>query len=148
MAGWWEEQVKQDWYKIRTEAMGILSEESRLSQIVKLVGPDALPDEQRLVLETARLLREGFLQQNALDDVDAFSTIQKQIGMLNLLMHFHERAHQIVKLGAQISVIHNLPVVGTLIRMKAVVRNDELEKLDAIRAEIDEQMSQLEMEYK
>ena len=148
VAGWWEEQVKQDWYKIRTEAMGILSEESRLSQIVKLVGPDALPDEQRLVLETARLLREGFLQQNALDDVDAFSTIQKQIGMLNLLMHFHERAHQIVKLGAQISVIHNLPVVGTLIRMKAVVRNDELEKLDAIRAEIDEQMSQLEMEYK
>ena len=148
VAGWWEEQVKQDWYKIRTEAMGILSEESRLSQIVKLVGPDALPDEQRLVLETARLLREGFLQQNALDDVDAFSTIQKQIGMLNLLMHFHERAHQIVKLGAQISVIHNLPVVGTLIRMKAVVRNDELEKLEAIRAEIDEQMSQLQMEHK
>ena len=58
---------------MRNQAMEILSEESRLSQIVKLVGPDALPDEQRLMLETARLLREGFLQQNALDDVDAYS---------------------------------------------------------------------------
>ncbi len=59
---------------MRNQAMEILSEESRLSQIVKLVGPDALPDEQRLILETARLLREGFLQQSAMDDVDAYST--------------------------------------------------------------------------
>ncbi len=148
VADWWQEQIHQDWYKLRNQAMEILSEESRLSQIVKLVGPDALPDEQRLTLETARLLREGFLQQNALDDVDAYSTIQKQIGMLNLLLHFHERAHVIIKRGAQIAVIHRLPVVDALIRMKAVVRNEELEKLDAIRKDLDDQMSQLEMEYK
>ena len=148
VAGWWREQVGMDWYSMRNEAMGILSEESRLGQIVKLVGPDALPDEQRLVLETARLLREGFLQQNALDDVDAYSTIQKQIRMLDLILHFHHRALVIVKRGATIAVIHKLPVVDTLIRMKGEVTNDELDKLSSITKEIDEQMDQLETEYK
>lgn len=137
-----------DWLAMRNEAMGILSEESRLTQIVKLVGPDALPDEQRLVLETARLLREGFLQQNALDDVDAFSTIQKQIHMLNLMLHFHHRAMVIVKRGATISVIHKLPVVDTLIRMKGELTNDQIAELDKIMQVIDEQMDQLETEYK
>ncbi len=148
VAGWWQEQVGMDWYAMRNEAMEILSEESRLTQIVKLVGPDALPDEQRLVLETARLLREGFLQQSAIDDVDAYSTIQKQIHMLDLILHFHHRAHVIVRRGATISVIHKLPVVDTLIRMKSVITNDEVAKLGPIKDQIDEQMSQLETEYK
>jgi len=148
VAGWWKEQVGMDWLGMRNEAMGILSEESRLTQIVKLVGPDALPDEQRLTLETARLLREGFLQQSALDDVDAYSTIQKQVHMLNLILYFHHRAQKIIKRGATISVIHKLPVVDVLIRMKAQYTNDELAKLDDIVKMIDAQMDQLEMEYK
>jgi V/A-type H+-transporting ATPase subunit A len=148
VAGWWKEQTGMDWYSMRNEAMGILSEESRLTQIVKLVGPDALPDEQRLTLETARLLREGFLQQNALDDVDAYSTIDKQVHMLDLILHFHRRALVIVKRGATISVIHKLPVVDTLIRMKGEIPNTELKKLDGIWADIDDQMDQLETEYK
>jgi V/A-type H+-transporting ATPase subunit A len=148
VASWWKDQVGQDWLQMRNQAMELLSEENHLSQIVKLVGPDALPDEQRLTLETARLLREGFLQQNALDDVDAYSTIQKQVGMLSLILHFHERAETIIKRGAHVGVIHRLPVVDTLIRMKANVRNDELDQLDGIRKAIDEQMDQLETEYK
>ena len=148
VAGWWQKQVGMDWFQMRNHAMELLSEESRLAQIVKLVGPDALPDEQRLVLETARLLREGFLQQSALDDVDAYSDIQKQIKMLNLILHFHTRAQRIVKRGAPISVIHRMAVVDNLIRMKSQVKNDELAKLDTIAQAIDDQMSQLEMEYK
>ncbi len=148
VAGWWHDQVGMDWYAMRSEAMEILSEESRLTQIVKLVGPDALPDEQRLVLETARLLREGFLQQSALDDVDAYSTIQKQIRMLDLILHFHHRAQGIVKHGATIAVIHKLPVVDTLIRMKTQYKNDQIDQLDGIQKIIDEQMGQLEAEYK
>jgi V/A-type H+-transporting ATPase subunit A len=122
-------------------------EESQLSQIVKLVGPDALPDEQRLILETARLLREGFLQQNAMDPVDAYSTVEKQIRMLNLFLHFHEVAHQVIKRGAPISLIHNLPVVDNLIRMKTEVANDQLEKFDTIWQAVDQQMAELEKEY-
>jgi V/A-type H+-transporting ATPase subunit A len=148
VADWWRKQGGQDWYVMRTQAMELLNEENRLLQVVKLVGPDALPDEQRLVLETARLLREGFLQQSALDEVDAYSTIQKQIGMLNLILHFHQRAQRLIKGGAPVVVIHNLPVVNTLIRMKTLVTNDELSKLGDIRQEIDDQMNQLETEYK
>jgi len=148
VAGWWREKVGVDWLKMRNHAMEILSEESRLSQIVKLVGPDALPDEERLILETARLLREGFLQQNAMDTVDAYSSVQKQIRMLDLILHFHERALRVVKRRAPISVIHNLPVVDTLIRMKTTVPNEELEKLDEIQKAIDEQMSRLDAEYR
>ncbi|MDR3574674.1 MAG: V-type ATP synthase subunit A [Anaerolineaceae bacterium] len=148
VADWWRDQVKMDWFKMRNQAMEILSEESRLSQIVKLVGPDALPDDQRLILETARLLREGFLQQSAMDPVDAYSPIQKQIRMLYLFLHFHELAQRIIKHGAPISVIHNLPVVGTLIRMKELVPNDELTKLDDIQKQIEDQMAQLDTEYR
>jgi V/A-type H+-transporting ATPase subunit A len=148
VADWWRDQVKMDWFKMRNQAMEILSEESRLSQIVKLVGPDALPDDQRLILETARLLREGFLQQSAMDPVDAYSTIQKQIRMLYLFLHFHELAQRIIKHGAPISVIHNLPVVGTLIRMKELVPNEELTKLDDIQKQMEDQMAQLDTEYR
>jgi V/A-type H+-transporting ATPase subunit A len=148
VAPWWHDQVNLDWYKMRNDAMEILSEENRLSQIVKLVGSDALPDEQRLILETARLLREGFLQQNAMDTIDAYSTIQKQVKMLGLVLYFHDRAHQIIKLGAPISVIHSLPVVDTLIRMKTQVPNEKLEMIDDIHKAIDTQMSQLEADYK
>jgi V/A-type H+-transporting ATPase subunit A len=148
VAGWWQQQVGVDWYQMRNHAMELLSEESRLAQIVKLVGPDALPDEQRLVLETARLLREGFLQQSALDDVDAYSDIHKQIKMLSLILHFHNRAQRIIKRGAPIAVIHSMAVVDNLIRMKSQVKNEELEKLDTIAQAIDDQMNQLETEYK
>ena len=148
VAGWWREQVGQDWLTMRAQAMEILNEESRLQRIVKLVGPDALPDEQRLILETARLLREGFLQQSALDEIDTYSTVQKQIRMLDLILHFHQRAQRIIKRGALIVVIHELPVVTDMMRMKTLVANDQLAKLDDIRKAMDEQMDQLETEYR
>jgi V/A-type H+-transporting ATPase subunit A len=148
VAPWWRKATDTDWIGMRNKAMELLSEESRLSQIVKLVGPDALPDEQRLVLETARLLREGFLQQNAMDTIDAYSTVQKQIGMLALMLYFHDRAHDIIKMGATISVIHKLPVVDTLIRMKTQIPNDKLSMIKEIHEAIDAQMTQLEADYK
>ncbi|HVN53741.1 MAG TPA: V-type ATP synthase subunit A [Anaerolineaceae bacterium] len=148
VALWWQDQVNLDWFSMRNEAMELLSEESRLSQIVKLVGPDALPDEERLILETARLIREGFLQQSALDDIDQYSTIQKQIRMLDLILHFHHRAERIIKRGAAISVISRLPVVDSIIRMKTQVPNDKLDGLDDVQRQIDEQMDKLDMEYK
>jgi V/A-type H+/Na+-transporting ATPase subunit A len=147
VAEWWRQAVGQDWYALRAQAMALLSEESRLAQIVKLVGPDTLPNEQRLVLETARLLREGFLQQSSFDTVDMYSPVEKQIRMLGLILHFHQRAQQVAKLGAPITALHNLPVVNTLIRMKVSIPNDNLSKLDDIQREIDEQLLKLETEY-
>lgn len=148
VADWWREKVGKDWYEMRNRAMELLSEESRLSQIVKLVGPDALPFAERMVLETTRLIREGILQQNATDPIDAYSPVEKQIRMLELVLYFHERGMNIIKRGAPISLIHDLPVVDTLIRMKSNVTNDELHKFDDIEKQIDEQMSQLDAEYR
>jgi V/A-type H+-transporting ATPase subunit A len=148
VADWWREKVGKDWFAMRNRAMELLSEENRLSQIVKLVGPDALPYAERMVLETARLIREGILQQNATDSVDAYSPVEKQIRMLELVLYFHERGMSIIKRGAPISMIHDLPVVDTLIRMKSNVANDQLEKFEDIQKSIDEQMSQLDAEYR
>jgi V/A-type H+-transporting ATPase subunit A len=148
VADWWAKQTDEDWRGLRVQAMEILNEESRLEQIVKLVGPDALPDEQRLILETARLLREGFLQQSALDEVDAYTTVEKQVQMLELILHFHRRAQSIVRRGVPIIVVRDLPIVTSLIRMKMQVTDDHLEKLDELRGALDEQMDQLETEYR
>jgi V/A-type H+-transporting ATPase subunit A len=148
VADWWREKTGKDWLGMRNRAMELLSEESRLSQIVKLVGPDALPFAERMVLETSRLIREGILQQNATDPVDAYSPIEKQIRMLELVLYFHERGMNIVKRGAPINLIHDLPVVDQLIRMKSNIDNDHLDKFEEVQKAIDEQMSRLDAEYR
>jgi V/A-type H+/Na+-transporting ATPase subunit A len=148
VADWWREKVGKDWLAMRNRAMELLSEENRLSQIVKLVGPDALPYAERMVLETSRLIREGILQQNATDPVDAFSPIEKQIRMLELVLYFHERGMSIVRRGAPINLIHDLPVVDVLIRMKSNVSNEDWSKFEDVQKAIDEQMSQLDAEYR
>ena len=148
VADWWRDQVGKDWFAMRNRAMELLSEENRLSQIVKLVGPDALPYAERMILETSRLIREAILQQNATDPVDAYSPIEKQIRMLEIVLNFHERGMSIIKRGAPINLIHDLPVVDQIIRMKSNVPNDDLSKFDEIEKAIDEQMSQLDAEYR
>ncbi len=147
VTGWWLEQTDMPWRILRARAMELLNEEGHLDQIVKLVGPDALPDEQRVTLETARLLREGFLQQNALDPVDTYSVPGKQIRMLELILHFHERALSLVNHGAVIQAIQQLPILNTLVRMKSNVPNDNLEDLDEVRNQLDHQMDELEKIY-
>lgn len=148
VGGWWRERTGKDWLAMRNKAMGLLSEEARLSQIVKLVGPDALPYTERMVLETTRLIREGILQQNATEAVDAYSSVEKQIRLLELVLYFHERGMAIVKRGAPINLIHDLPVVDTIIRAKSAVTNEEMHKFDDIQKQIDEQMGQLDAEYR
>ncbi|MBN2046416.1 MAG: V-type ATP synthase subunit A [Anaerolineaceae bacterium] len=147
IADWWKDTTGIDWRSLRAQAMEILNEESRLSQIVQLVGPGALPDEQRLVLETSRLLREGFLQQNALDEVDTFSTIEKQIKMLDLILYYHQRAQQAVQRGVLAASLRQLEVTNLLIRMKTRVTNQELMRLDDIHEQIDQEISELEQQY-
>ncbi|HUM38023.1 MAG TPA: V-type ATP synthase subunit A, partial [Anaerolineae bacterium] len=123
LAPWWEAQGFAEWHTLRAQALGILQAESRLQQIVKLVGADALPDEQRLTLDTARLLREGFLQQNALDPVDASTPLGKQLAMLAAILHVHERATAIVVRGCPTELLRALPGMSKLLRMKTAVPN-------------------------
>jgi V/A-type H+-transporting ATPase subunit A len=144
---WWCERGFEQWHSLRERALEILQRESRLEQIVKLVGPDALPDDQRLILETARLLREGFLQQSALDEVDAFSSIEKQIRMLEVILHFHDRSARIIAKGCPIVVIRDQSSVNALVRMKTAISNEQVAKIDEVRKQLDEQMDEVERLY-
>ena len=147
VAKWWRENVSGEWYELRAESYQILQREDTLKEIVRLLGPEALPDEEKLVLEVARMIKIGILQQNSFDPIDAYSPVEKQIRMLGLLLNFHRRAQRIIKRGALVSMIHDLPVVNTLIRMKTLVDNEDLSKFDDIQKEIDQQLEKLEAEY-
>jgi len=147
VADWWADAGYPQWHALRAQAMALLQQENRLQQVVKLVGPDALPDDQRLILETARLLREGFLQQNALDDVDSYASIGKQFRMLEIYLHFHERAERIISRACPIIVIQALPIINTLVRMKTNIPNTDLAQFDRVLSDLDEQMDQVEKDY-
>ena len=130
LAGWWHKEVDKEWNSYREEAMRILQAEDDLKNIVKLVGPEALPDKQRLILETARIIRIAFLQQNALDPVDTYCSPQKQFKMLKIIVDFHRLAERVVSKGAPIFKITQLPITEEIMRMKTSVPNDKIKLLD------------------
>ncbi len=156
-AEWWHDELENhnisqagnsDWHSLRDQALEILQREGHLQQVVKLVGSDALPDNQRLILEAARLLREGFLQQDAFDKIDSYASIEKQVRVLQAILHFYDRAERVISRGCPIVVIHDLPIVNTLVRIKTTIPNEEVEKIDDIMAELDQQMDQVERNYR
>ncbi|MDF1514441.1 MAG: V-type ATP synthase subunit A [Anaerolineae bacterium] len=147
VTGWWYEKDYPEWLPLRSQALEILQRENQLLQIVKLVGPDALPDNQRLILETARLLREGFLQQNALDNVDAYAAIKKQMLMLQAILHFHERAKTIIAKGCPIMMLQKLPELSELVRMKYTITNENVDQIEAINRELDAELDALAAKY-
>lgn len=145
--GWWRQNVDPQWRAMRARAMALLQEESRLQEIVRLVGPEALPDDQRLVLLTTRLIREGFLQQNALDDVDTYTTPERQAAMLRALLLFHEGGRGLVDLGVPILRVRALPVVDLLLRMRTSVPNDQVRRIAEIERQIEDQIGEIRREY-
>lgn len=136
LEGWWHSKIDKEWNNYREEAMRILQAEDDLKNIVKLVGPEALPDKQRLILETARIIRIAFLQQNALDAVDTYCSPQKQFRMLKIIVGFHKLAERVVSRGAPIFKVTQLPVLQEILRMKTSVPNDKV----ALLADLEERM--------
>jgi V/A-type H+-transporting ATPase subunit A len=143
---WWM-RVDADWRSLRDEALSLLQREDRLQQIVKLVGPDALPDAQRLVLLTTELLRNGFLQQNSFDTVDMYASPGKQVAMLRLFLHFHRRARTIIARGAPIHKLRDLPALDALRRAKSTIANDALEGFEELTSRLDQELNRLEGGY-
>ncbi len=144
LAGWWHNQVDKDWNSYREEAMRILQAEDDLKNIVKLVGPEALPDRQRLILETARIIRTAFLQQNALDPVDTYCSPQKQLKMLKIILGFHKLAEKVVSKGAPIFKITQLSITEEIMRMKTSVPNDKITLLDDLEKRMQQHFEGLE----
>jgi V/A-type H+-transporting ATPase subunit A len=146
VAGWWKRH-NESWEADREEMMNLLVEEDKLQQIVRLVGPDVLPDAQRLILLTADLLKNGFLQQSAIDPVDTFCTPTKQVQLLRAFVTFYRRARDIVSAGAPIARIRELPVIQQLQRAKSAIANDDRDALFALLSALDEEFGDLEREY-
>jgi V/A-type H+-transporting ATPase subunit A len=144
LAGWWHNNVDEKWNGYREEAMRILQAEDELKNIVKLVGPEALPDKQRLILETARILRIAFLQQNALDPIDTYCSPKKQFMMLKIIVDFHRLADSVVSKGVPIFKVTELPVMEDIMRMKNSIPNDQLDKLEAVEKKMNDNISMLE----
>jgi V/A-type H+-transporting ATPase subunit A len=140
---WWAEKVDKEWRDYRDEAMRILQREDELKEIVKLVGPDALPDRQRLILETARILRNAFLQQNALDPVDTYCLPIKQFKTLKIIIEFHKIAERIVNTGVPLFKVIQLPVLPEIMRMSEIP-NEKVHLLDELEKKIQYQFSELE----
>jgi len=144
---WWAAQGYGTWAALREQALDLLQRENHLQQIVQLIGADALPDDQRLILETARLLRQGFLQQNAMDDVDTFAGIDKQMRLLSLILDFYEQAIRLIGLDCPVIVIRDLPSVRKIVRLKDTVTNDAVEQIDAVRDQLRDEIRELEQRY-
>ncbi len=144
---WWEK-VNPNWSAARESAIDLLKREQRLSQIVKLIGPDALPDNQRLILLVAEMIKNGFLQQNAYDDIDMYSVPEKQVRILKLIMDFYARAMAILQLGAPLLKVRELTCMERIVRAKSSVANDQLERLSELETLMTSEMDELERSYK
>jgi V/A-type H+-transporting ATPase subunit A len=144
MAAWFEQEANPEWFDDRTEIMELLHKEVRLQQVVKLVGPDALPDTQRFILEVCTLFKNAFLQQNAYDKIDTFSTMEKQARMMHIIVTYWKRGQEAIKNGATLVKLRKLRAYQDIIRMKFSVPNEDLSGLDKIEARLERSMDQME----
>jgi V/A-type H+-transporting ATPase subunit A len=144
IAAWWEEHAGGRWLDDRREIMDLLQREVRLQQVVKLVGPDALPDSQRFVLEVSTLFKNAFLQQNAFDEVDRYSTVEKQLKMLQLVLTYWRRGSAAIRNGVTLVQLRRMKVLTDINRMKMTVANDELEQIDKLQARLERSIDRLE----
>jgi V/A-type H+-transporting ATPase subunit A len=144
---WWEK-VASQWVRTRQSALDLLKKEQRLAEIVRLIGPDALPDDQRLVLLTADIIKNGFLQQNSFDEVDMYCVPAKQVRLLEMIMEFHERSQTCIKLGAPLIKITSLSIREELSRLKSGVKNDDTETLAEFERGMRTGLEELERSYR
>jgi len=128
MADWYKSNVSKDWIDLRKEALEILQKESELQEIVQLVGYDALPEPEKGILDTARSIREDYLQQSAFDEVDTYTSIQKQHKMLSTILEFGRKEADVIKKGSTSAKVGALESRGMIPKMKWT-KEEELEKL-------------------
>lgn len=129
---YWDEKFDDQWSGLRVEAMSLLEQESQLNEIVRLVGIDALSRDERMVMETAKSLREDFLHQNAFHEIDTYASMEKQFKMLKTIVAFHHAGLDALHKGAAMNKLFNLPVREQIARMRYLEEKDigQIDKLD------------------
>jgi len=140
---WWKEKLGEDWKVLRDESIAMLQKEAELEEIVKLVGPDALPEPERAVLEAARMMREDFLQQFAFHVVDTHCPVEKQFGMLKLVLDFYRNSVEAARRGISVGEIKKLPIKETIAGMKRIPPERFMKEQEKFEKELKEQFEEL-----
>lgn len=144
---WYEDNIDSKFFQYRTEIVRLLQEESKLMEIVKLIGGDVLPDEQKLILDISKVIRLGFLQQNAYHEQDTYVPIAKQFQMMKVILNLYEKAKKLVQMNIPMSVLRKTGIFEEIIKIKYTVENDKLEKFGDIHRKIDEFYNSLHESY-
>lgn len=137
LSAWYNENVDKKFVDYRNRIVYLLNQESSLMEIVKLIGADVLPDEQKLVLDIAKVIRVGFLQQNAFHKDDTCVPLIKQFKMMDLILYLYKKSRSLVRMGMPMSVLKEDPIWDKLITMKYDIPNDALEMFNDYRKQID-----------
>ena len=140
---WWNKEVGEDWLKLRNRSMALLQKESELQEIVKLVGPDALPPRERGVLESTRMIREDFLQQSAFHEIDTFCPGVKQYEMLRLILKFSDLIQNAVTKNVHMDDILTMKTREGLARMKTTSNKDYSKKFKDLEKDLEKEVDNL-----
>ena len=140
---WWTDNISPDWYKLRAESYNILQREDTLKEIVRLLGPEALPDEEKLVLEMARMIKIGILQQNSFDKVDTYCGPEKQLKLVQLMVKFYNESLKSLKEGISLSDIRSLPIIPSLLKAKFEIPDEQVSKLNELESKMDTQFKEI-----
>lgn len=147
LEGWYEENLAEDAIPLRNRMLELLYKENKLLEIVMLVGEDVLPDDQRIILEISKIIKEGFLQQNAFNKEDTYVPLVKQYRMLKIMEYLYEKCKASLALNIPISKIKNQELFDELIKMKYTIPNADLSGIDDIQGRIDAYYDQLNETY-
>ena len=137
LAPWYTEHVDKRFVDYRNQIVYLLSQESSLMEIVKLIGADVLPDDQKLILEIAKVIRVGFLQQNAFHKDDTCVPMEKQFKMMDVILYLYKKSRSLISMGMPMSVLKEDSIFDKIISIKYDVPNDHLEMLDDYKKQID-----------
>ncbi len=143
LAKWYDSNVSPRFLACRQQIQALLAEETKLMEIVKLIGSDVLPDDQKLVIEIARVIRVGYLQQNAFHKDDTYVPMAKQMKMMEVILHLYEKAKEAVASGKTVSSVLATGLFDKAVKMKYDVPNDHIEMLDDYIIEIDREISRV-----
>ena len=137
LSSWYMDNVDQKFVDYRNRLMALLTQESSLMEIVKLIGSDVLPDDQKLVLEIARVIRLGFLQQNAFHKEDTSVPLKKQFKMMEIILYLYKKSKTLISMGMPMSVLKEDPIFDRIISIKYDVPNDRLDLFDEYKTQVD-----------
>ena len=143
LSPWYYDNVGPDFMQCRERIAGLLLQETSLMEIVKLIGSDVLPDDQKLIIEIARVIRVGFLQQNFFHDQDTYVSLEKQLKMMRVILHLYEKSQVLVAKQVPMSRVLRTGLFDKLVKMKYDIPNDHLELFDDYTAEIDQKIGEL-----